>query len=415
MEGRTTMKKKRSAPARGAGHPGEGGGVLGRYFGTLYADLSKNGLMKIALAFAIVLAADGIAVWLLERAAGNEAFSGVFDGLWWSFVTNATVGYGDKVPGSPLGRVTAMLFMLASLVTTALVSGTLASIFVERRIREGKGLMDVNAKGHTLLLGWNANADNIIASMAPSSGGRMKTAVVLVNASEGDWFDGVKSRFPAMDLRFVRGDFTSEAVLKRADAAKAKAVIIIPDASGGSAANADERSILAALAVKALNPEARLSVEIFKPESEAHMRRAGADGIVLNGEFSGYLLASSLSSSGVSEAARRLFTPGQGGPVRNRPFPRDLVGKPFIEASERFMREGRGLLIGVLSEEKGVSLTDIVSNDSSAIDDFIRRKFQESDISLEDEENASRDVKLNPGPGYLIRETDAAFVIGEEA
>jgi voltage-gated potassium channel len=409
------MMKKRGGAPRGGGAMADKLSVLGRYIGTLYSDLRKNGLLKIALAFALLLVADAAAIWLFERAAGNGQFKGFFDGLWWSFVTNATVGYGDKVPASPSGKAIAMLFMVASLVTTALVSGTLASIFVERRIREGKGLMEVNARGHALLLGWNANADKVLASLESPAGGRNKAAVVLVNGSEGDWFDGVKSRFPAMDLRFVRGDFTSETVLKRADAAKAKAVIIIPDVSGGTAVNADERSILAALAVKAMNPDARLSVEILKPESEAHMRRAGADGIVLNGEFSGYLLASSISSSGVSEAARRLLTPGQGGPVRNRPFPRDLVGKPFIEASERFMREGRGLLIGVLSEEKGVSLTDIVSNDSSAIDDFIRRKFQESDISLEDEGNSSRDVRLNPGPGYLIRETDAAFVIGEGA
>jgi voltage-gated potassium channel len=409
------MKAKKRPWARINQYLRDRGESVGRYLRDLSADLRKTGLYRIALIFAAFIAFDAIVVYLIERASGNEQFRNLMDGFWWSFVTNATVGYGDKAPISQGARLVAMFFMLACIVVTAIISGTVASIFVERRIREGKGLQDIIARGHVILCGWNRNAANIVESVRLASESK-RTALVLLNESEEDWFDGIKSRFPSMDLRYVRGDFTNESMLKRAAVDRAKAVLIVPDESGKNVqANADERCILAALAVKSLNPDAKVSAEILRPESESHLKRAGVDDIVLNGEFSGYLLSSSFGSRGVPEAARRMLTPGKGELVRNAQIPPQLVGKPFLEASEWFMRNGKGLLIGILSEEKRVSLDDLVSNDSSAIDDFIRRKFQEADISLDDGSEAATDVRLNPGPDYLIRDTDLAFVVGQGA
>ncbi|RMX44219.1 hypothetical protein pdam_00005270 [Pocillopora damicornis] len=52
---------------------------------------------------------------------------GTPEGIWWTFITMTTVGYGDKTPRSPLGRIFAVASTLIGLVTTAVLIGCLTS------------------------------------------------------------------------------------------------------------------------------------------------------------------------------------------------------------------------------------------------------------------------------------------------
>ncbi|RED93219.1 transporter substrate-binding domain-containing protein [Marinoscillum furvescens] len=71
----------------------------------------------------------GLLLWLFERRTKNDQFHkstrGIADGFWWSAVTMTTVGYGDKAPVSPGGRVVAFVWMFASII---LISGLTAGI-----------------------------------------------------------------------------------------------------------------------------------------------------------------------------------------------------------------------------------------------------------------------------------------------
>lgn len=382
------------------------------YIDRLIEDIKKTGLHRLLGFFLAAIAIFGFIVFIIEARSGNALFKNYFDGFWWSVVTMATVGYGDKYPTSVLGRVFGMATIFAAIVFTSLISGSVASIFVERRIREGKGLRELTLKGHVLLLGWNRNAERVIQSLG-SGLLKKKQTLVLVNEAEGDWFDGISSAFPNVDLRFVRGDFCQETVLKRASVANAEAVIVIPDESGNNSQDkADERSILATLSVKSLNPDARVSVEILRPDSERHLQRAGVDNLLVSDEFSPFLLSAGSLAKGIPDTARRILSNSKPERLRQVDIPSQLVGKSFLEASGYFIKSGKGILIGVLSQEKQVGLDDLLSNDSSAIDAFIKRKFQEADISLEDEAGTQSDVKLNPGSDYLIRDSDIGFVLG---
>ena len=58
-----------------------------------------------------------------------------------------------------------------------------------------------------------------------------------------------------------------------------------------------------------------------------------------------------------------------------------------------------------------MTLDDILSDDSSGIDAFIKRKFQEAEIDLLEEEKEEMKIKINPGAEYVIKDTDWAIVI----
>ncbi len=81
----------------------------------------------------------GLLVWLAERRRnpqfGGSSAQGVGAGLWWSAVTMTTVGYGDKVPVTFLGRCLGLIWMFAGIliissftaaITTALTLGELS-------------------------------------------------------------------------------------------------------------------------------------------------------------------------------------------------------------------------------------------------------------------------------------------------
>ena len=66
----------------------------------------------------------------------------------------------------------------------------------------------------------------------------------------------------------------------------------------------------------------------------------------------------------------------------------------------------------MLSEEKKMSLDDILSEGSSAIDAFIKAKFAEAELDVFEGEREKLEIKLNPGAEYVIKENEAAFLIG---
>lgn len=90
--------------------------------------------MLLALLFA-----TGSLIWVVERKRNSAHFdeepvTGIGHGFWWAAVTMTTVGYGDKVPITPLGRLIGVVWMFAALILTAVFTAQLASSFTVDRI-----------------------------------------------------------------------------------------------------------------------------------------------------------------------------------------------------------------------------------------------------------------------------------------
>jgi polar amino acid transport system substrate-binding protein len=96
---------------------------------------------KVALAFLVVLAGVAILIWLCERRANPTQFSGqghpvrgLGASLWWAAVTMASVGYGDLVPRTLVGRTIAIMWMFVSLVLVSTFTATMASTLTAERL-----------------------------------------------------------------------------------------------------------------------------------------------------------------------------------------------------------------------------------------------------------------------------------------
>ncbi len=83
----------------------------------------------VVLLMMLVISASGI--HLLEGNAQPEAFGSIPDAMWWSIITLTTVGYGDVVPITPLGKLFGGIIGLIGVGMVALPAAILANGFAE--------------------------------------------------------------------------------------------------------------------------------------------------------------------------------------------------------------------------------------------------------------------------------------------
>ena len=67
----------------------------------------------------------------IDPATGNVTFSGFFDALYWATVTLTTVGYGDMIPVTEVGRFVSMLSSLFGVAIIALPSGVITASYLD--------------------------------------------------------------------------------------------------------------------------------------------------------------------------------------------------------------------------------------------------------------------------------------------
>jgi voltage-gated potassium channel len=82
--------------------------------------------------FVILFGATLVAAALMHLAEGTmqpDKFGTIPDAMWWAIVTLGTIGYGDAVPVTVLGRLIAGLTIFAGLLMVALPVGIVATAF----------------------------------------------------------------------------------------------------------------------------------------------------------------------------------------------------------------------------------------------------------------------------------------------
>jgi voltage-gated potassium channel len=374
--------------------------------------LRRENFFLILAITLVVLIGGATSLYLLENKV-NKTINSMGDAIYWAIISMTTTGYGDVTPSTPGGRVIAAIVVLSGLFLLSMVTATVASVFVEKKIREGKGLETIKFRDHIVLCGWNNNAEEAVEGLIRTVPGK-KLHLVLVNELFEEEVESLKFKFQDHEFRFLRGDFTREDVLARANIAQARSAILLADTSGQhSLEQADERTILATLAIKSMAPEVKTCAELLNPENKQHLRRANVDEIVVRGEHIGNLLAGAATFPGLPRVISSLLSPEEENNLWKVEVPSRFIGRPVAELSAFFKKEHQALLIALLSERKGLALENILTDDYSAIDQFIKRKFEEADkdyFSQKDRIIAT----LNPADDVRITEDDSAVVIARK-
>ena len=96
-------------------------------------------LLSLLLAIFLIMGASTL-VYFVEHPAQPDKFSSIPATMWWSVSTLTTVGYGDLIPITPMGKILAGVISLISIGLFALPAGILASGITEeiRKKKRGK-------------------------------------------------------------------------------------------------------------------------------------------------------------------------------------------------------------------------------------------------------------------------------------
>lgn len=257
----------------------------------------ENESFKILFLITLTVFLASSVIYLVENSK-NEQFSSIFDGLWWAVVTMTTVGYGDKVPATTVGKIVGFFVMFSGVILVSMFTATISSIFVAKKIKEREGLEKVNLSGHIVICGWNKDTERMIKALN-NFGKRRKIQIVLVNNLPPEKVEYLSNTYKNIEIKFVRGDFTQESVLEKANIKQASEVVILPDETL-SPTPSDEKTLIATLNIKSINPKAKVYVNIIERENAGNLKKANADEIIISNEYVPSLLADQLTSPGVS-------------------------------------------------------------------------------------------------------------------
>lgn len=379
----------------------------------LFRSLKRRNAFTILGITTGIIVFGGIGLYILDVHFRAQGASGIVDTFWWALVTITTVGYGDVVPHSVLGRIVGLILMLSGVVLVSLFTATIASIFIERKIKEGESLDLSKEKQQIVICGWNQNGEKTIEGILLHDT-NSRYPIVLVNELDKDDVDSLQYKYKQRDIHFVRGNFVKEDVLARANIFKAKGAIILADISNDhSLEKADERTIFGAMAIKSMAPKVRICAELVHEENKEILLRAHVDEIVIRGESHGSLLASASIAPGFLSMIKALINNEDENKVWGVGVPSKYAGRPCGELSQYFKERCRGLLIALLREKEGIQLEDILSDNVTAIDDFIKRKFEESGRDYFGK-GETVEIIINPLEDLLISAHDRAVVIAKE-
>ena len=369
-----------------------------------FRKLIRNSFFQVGAGLFIVMLIGGFIIMYLEAGEITEKETP----FWWAIVTMTTVGYGDFSPTTPEGRLFAVFVMFAGIALVSLLTASISSIYVAKRIREDKGLEKVNLSDHIVLCGWNKNAESIIDSLRNLSN-KDSLHLILVNEIHEDIVNHLRNKYKDVDLYFVAGDFTSEEILKRASIEEAHTVIIIPNIDDEKIGSPDEKTIFATLTIKSLSSSVRVIAYLIQRENLTHIRRANVDEVVLSDDFGAYMIASHVMDPGIPQTTKGLLNAGSEERLRRVDIPSQFIGRSFDDLFEYFRSTNGWILVGLFSEEENLGIGEVLSADSSALDAFIERKLNEGGISLQEESKVT--TVINPKSNFLIEEGQRAIII----
>ena len=342
-----------------------------------------------------------------ETEAGIET---LWDSVWFTIVTTIA-GYYEYSPVTLPGRIASLLLLVFGMLVLSMITGKLASYFMDMQMKKEKGLMPLkNLKGHFLLCGWRSGFEKILDNIINTNPEITPDLIVLINDAPSEKIENLLDLERFKEIHYVSGDFADENVLKRANIQTAERALIISDHSKEySDMEIDSRTVLAVISMSNINPGMYIAAELIDSKFEKHLRMAHCDEIILTTDYEHNLLASASGGMGYSNVMRALISDDADSGILIEDIPSQFFGKSYSEYRKSLSYPK--ILIGLLLN---------TGNFHQRRKDALREALRNPDIkTVVGNLNKVKTLKSNqpvltPPDDYIImRNTKAIFVRGK--
>ncbi len=359
-----------------------------------------------ALIVGLILFVVSTGIYVSEQFAGS-GFDSYFDTLWYAIVTLTTVGYGDISPSTTIGRALGMVLLIFGVGIFATISGKIASMLFDFRIKKEKGLIMLKQmRKHFIVCGWKFDFDLILEGIINSNPDITLEKIVLINTAPAEKMEKILSDARFSGITYVSGDFTEEATLLRAKIKTADRVLILSDYSQSfSPLEIDSRTVMGVLSVENANPKVYVAAELIDSKFEKHLSIAHCDEIILTAEYERNLVVSASNGTGLSHVLRDLLSKKPEEGLVISPIPTEYIGKTYADVVQFFAEREEsseknpvpiGLLenTGNLNERRREALTEAQKNPNveTVIENMKRVKQLKSNHPV-----------FAPPPDYIIK------------